>query len=171
MDTVCTATDYANFFHLRIHPDAEPHICMLAKTMKQQLDLAKPVQLIAGEWHLPYITEDDQGPVEAYVGGDSNVEKAISVLRKMSVARCAWVSYTDPLGKKASIEQEVALHDKLVVSEPLHATPAEHQATPDDYDDHGQWAYGSDHWGNLRGWRQYRKMLPGENYAPPVVGA
>ena len=42
-------------------------------------------------------------------------------LIKQSVARCAWVSYNDPLGKKATVEQEIALHDKLVVSQPVRA--------------------------------------------------
>jgi thymidylate synthase ThyX len=163
MDTVCTATDYANFFHLRIHPDAEPHICMLAKTMKQQLDLGKPKLLQPGEWHLPYITYDDW--IEG-VGMGVLTDEIQKVFIKQSVARCAWVSYVDPLGKKATVEQEIALHDKLVVSQPLHATPAEHQATPDrEFGKAGKvldWEFPEQH-GNLRGWRQYRKMLPGEN--------
>jgi hypothetical protein len=164
MDTVCTATDWANFFHLRIHPDAEPHICMLAKTMKQQLDLGKPRPLQPGEWHLPYITADDW--VEG-VGMGVPTDDIQKVFIKQSVARCAWVSYVDPLGKKATVEQEIALHDKLVVSQPLHSTPAEHQATPDRKIStswepcDAKWLNPWQH-GNLRGFRQYRKMLPGE---------
>jgi thymidylate synthase ThyX len=166
MDTVCTATDYANFFHLRIHPEAEPHICMLAKTMKQQLDLSKPRLVQPGDWHLPYITYEDR--VKFAHGGETVLTIENEFLIKQSVARCAWVSYVDPLGKKATVEQEIALHDKLVVSQPLHATPAEHQATPDSLvptgllgPDNRAWL--NEHqWGNLRGWRQYRKMLPGE---------
>lgn len=167
MDTVCTATDWNNFFHLRIHPDAEPHIQMLAKTMKQQLDLAKPVKMQPGDWHLPYIKEEDVLYVQLEGHKYTKDDNWLELLTKMSVARCAWVSYSDPLGKKASLEQEVALHDKLVVSQPLHATPAEHQATPDTrsavYNKGAVWKWSNpqEH-GNFRGWRQYRKMLPGE---------
>jgi hypothetical protein len=43
-----------------------------------------------------------------------------------------------------------------VDSRPMHASPAEHQATPDPTGN-----YSADH-GNFVGWVQYRKTLPGE---------
>ncbi|HKB22623.1 MAG TPA: hypothetical protein VKC99_07545 [Methyloceanibacter sp.] len=58
---------------------------------------------------------------DGVVDNDPNQEEVWQLLIKQSVARCACVSYNDPLGKKATVEQEIALHDKLVVSQPVHA--------------------------------------------------
>jgi hypothetical protein len=74
-----------------------------------------------------------------------------------SVAKCARVSYWSHDGKPTSVADDLALYDRLVGAHPMHASPAEHQATPDDPDDpHPEL------WGNLEGWLQYRKGLPGE---------
>jgi hypothetical protein len=63
-------------------------------------------------------------------------------------------------GKKPSIKEDLKLYDRLVGSHPLHASPCEHQATPDS----GGGVKGRDEhrWGNFWGWVQYRKTLPGE---------
>jgi hypothetical protein len=62
------------------------------------------------------------------------------------------------------------LFERLVGAQPLHASPAEHQATPDVYDqgkfgapwpDSYCWEKYELH-GNFRGWIQYRKTLHGE---------
>ena len=42
----------------------------------------------------------------------------------------------------------------------MHASPFEHQATPDGSTAYG-WNHASEH-GNFVGWRQLRKMMPGE---------
>ena len=55
MHTVLTATEFDNFFELRIHEDAQPEIYALALTMKQAMDNSEPRILKVGEWHLPYI--------------------------------------------------------------------------------------------------------------------
>ena len=52
---VCTATDWDNFFNLRLHPDADPNICMLAYKMYKAMEESKPIELKVGEWHLPYV--------------------------------------------------------------------------------------------------------------------
>jgi hypothetical protein len=68
------------------------------------------------------------------------------------------------------MEDDLKLYRRLVASEPLHASPAEHQATPDTC--HGDcapvgfksqlwWDHPEEH-GNFKGWRQFRKTLPGE---------
>jgi len=49
----------------------------------------------------------------------------------------------------------------LLVDQPIHASPAEHQATPDQRRFNG-WDKPELH-GNLAGWIQYRKTLTGEN--------
>lgn len=81
---------------------------------------------------------------------------------KVSVARCARVSYKAFDGTPTKIEDDLKLYEKLVGSQPMHASPAEHQAMPDDrFPYHGEWINPQEH-GNFVGWRQYRKMLPGE---------
>ncbi len=50
---------------------------------------------------------------------------------KLSVARCARVSYLTHEGKPPNVDDDLKLYDRLVGSVPLHASPAEHQATPD----------------------------------------
>jgi hypothetical protein len=146
INVVVTSTEWSNFFALRDHPDAEPHIQLLAKKMKQALTHSKfpPKVLREGEWHLPYIYAEE---FEDYTTDN---------LLRMSVARCARVSYLTHEGKPPSKDEDLALYERLVASEPLHASPAEHQATPD------PWKTSPALWGNFREWIQYRKILPGE---------
>lgn len=146
---VVTATDWANFFALRRHPDAQPEMKALADAMWEAQQASEPVLLQPGEWHLPYITEFDPLALDA----DDD-------LIKLSVARCARVSYKTHDGRIAEVEEDLKLYERLVGSTPLHASPAEHQATPDT-PHRGGWRHSYQH-GNLQGWRQYRKMLPNE---------
>ena len=90
--------------------------------------------------------------------------------QKVSIARCARVSYLTFEGKKSNMDDDARLAEKLLASTPLHASPAEHQATPDKQE---FWPYsdgqGGRHvWekpqlhGNFRGWIQHRKQLADE---------
>lgn len=148
ISVVCTATDFNNFFTLRSHSDAQPEIKILSDEMFRAREQSVPVLLNKGQWHLPYVH-----PEEYYLPVDTQL--------KLSVARCARVSYLRHDGSKPDIEKDIDLHDKLLVSIPLHASPAEHQATPDFYDASGKWMNPELH-GNLRGVIQYRKTLPHE---------
>lgn len=146
INVVITATEWANFFGLRDHPDAEPHIAILAREMRAAMEASRPEVLRPGEWHLPYVTSEERNI-------DPMVSEASLPIR-LSVARCARVSYLTQDGKQPTIEADLALYDRLVGSAPLHASPTEHQGTPmNDV----AWS------GNLRGWVQYRKTLVGEN--------
>jgi hypothetical protein len=80
----------------------------------------------------------------------------------ISTARCARLSYK-PFDGNADYDAEVSRYEKLVVSSPVHASPAEHQATPDTFSHTlgGGWDHPGEH-GNFYGWRQHRKMIPGE---------
>jgi hypothetical protein len=146
---VCTSTNWSNFLHLRDHPDAEPHIQMLARAMRMAITEAAVQWLQPGEWHLPF--------ARSYAPGE--VVDAI----KLSVARCASTSYNTVEGFEMTLARAIALHDKLVGMDPLHASPCEHQAKVDDYDHLlGCFVNGCQR-GNLApGWVQYRKTLEGE---------
>lgn len=183
IDAVVTATDYANWFALRDHPDAQPEIQELARMMREAYTNSTPQLLQLGEWHLPYINNDVDS-VAAYnyckkgrlTRDEPNHEEILTILRKISVARCARVSYKAFDGTHSPIEKDIELFDKLLSSQPLHASPAEHQAEADtmifpEWDiehrcspDEMVWARPELH-GNFRGWCQYRKMLPNE-YVP-----
>lgn len=155
INVVVTATDYENFFILRCHETAQPEIKVVADMMRGRMATSEPQLLKEGEWHLPYISAG-----ELAING-------INVCKKVSVARCARVSYMTHDGKQTTIQEDYALYERLLGAQPLHASPAEHQATPDQYEEHEGlgfvtgWQHEHQH-GNLRGWRQLRKMLPGE---------
>lgn len=191
IDVLVTATDYNNWFALRNHPDAQPEIAQLAQLMLVEYQSSLPTLLQGGQWHLPYITEADWKEAERFcqIGRITRdmpkYKEKLEIVRKISVARCARVSYKAFDGTVAPIEKDLKLFEDLLVSEPLHASPAEHQATPDemqwiqmiavaspeDYengDDDEDVLDTSEKWcspefhGNFRGWKQYRKMLPNE---------
>lgn len=154
---VCSATEWANFFTLRAHKDAQPEFQHLAEMMATEYRKNKPAQLGWNEWHLPFITDAEkiQYPTEYS-----------SVLVKCSTARCARVSYLTHDGQTPSIEKDIELHDRLVVSKPAHASPSEHAAHAyctiyDKTDPEDQ--RGPRDLGNFKGWLQYRKLLTGEN--------
>jgi hypothetical protein len=139
INVICTATEWDNFFELRLHKDAQPEIRELARCMKESIDNSTPKKLDFGDWHLPYVME-----------GESQFKNE---LLKISVARCARVSYMTHDGKVPNIEQDLKLYERLVGSVPLHASPAEHQARPITGDDALRLRK------NFRGWIPYRSIL------------
>ena len=152
IDTLVTSTDWANFLALRDHRDAQPEIRELAQAVKVAFAESTPLQLSPGEWHLPYIKPQEYKYYH------------LGVLQKLSAARCARISYA-PFDGDASIEAELERYERLVSAELIHASPTEHQATPDTpksvgWTDSG-WFHQHEH-GNFRGWRQFRKMIPNE---------
>jgi len=179
INVVVTATEYENFFALRSHPDAQPEIKVLSDLMQEARANSTPKLLLPGEWHLPYITKEDWSTARFLAKKDRITrdepmyDELVEPLKLVSVARCARVSYLTHDGRQTTVEEDLALADKLIVATPLHASPAEHQATPDEWYDFAKTSYGgpasSDgSWGkshlhgNLRGWIQYRKTLPNE---------
>ena len=174
---VCTATDWDNFFNLRLHPDADPNICMLAYKMYQAMQESKPIELKAGEWHLPYVNIGWNGKGEmCYADDDFNfveLEQAI----KLSAASCASVSYRT---EGMTLEKADKIFDMLIKAEVVHSSPFEHLATPvkPKFNELGKvrvncsepqsWEDGVTHMnkqgelcsGNLRGYVQYRHLLP-----------
>jgi thymidylate synthase ThyX len=150
---VCTATDFDNFFALRCHPAAQPEICVLAEKMYGLYSNNEPNQLVEYEWHLPFVSDKEANRMVRDMV--TKLEDWSINLVKMSVARCARVSYLTHEGKNPTLEEDLALYERLVGSSPIHASPAEHQAM----------AIGDPNVrsGNFRGWIQYRKTLENEN--------
>ena len=174
---VCTATDWDNFFNLRLHPDSDPNICMLAYKMYKAMEESKPYELKEGEYHLPYVNVGWNGKGEmCYFDEDFNfveLEQAI----KLSAASCASVSYRT---EGMTLEKADKIFDMLIKAEVIHSSPFEHIGTPvkPKYNELGyvrvncsepqSWEEGVTHMnkqgqlcsGNLRGWVQYRHLLP-----------
>lgn len=180
IDVLVTATGYANWFALRDHKDAQPEIRELAQLMRVEYDQSIPDMCNRGQWHLPYITGGDWDAAVRHLNigriikDMTSYAEKLDLVRKVSVARCARVSYKAFDGTVAPIEKDLELFEQLLVSQPLHASPAEHQATPDDMqwiqritDDKNilstdqEWINPELH-GNFTGWQQFRKMLPNE---------
>ena len=173
IDTLITATEWDNFFELRDHPAAEPHLRDLAQEMKEAIRDSEPRVLGPGQWHSPYFdwspgSEDWTSVLNwasDHMSGDDlpRVSPAfpIDLALRLSVARCARISYK-PFDGNADVGAELKRYNDLVVARPMHASPAEHQATPDvPYDDGtGRWTHKGQH-RNLVGWRQYRAMIGG----------
>lgn len=167
IDVVMTGTDFANWFALRDHPDADPSIQNLAQVMKEALAASKPAYLNPGQWHLPYITPDDVVLVKEFMAeGEVYANlNPLPLLRKISAARCARVSYKAFDGTVSPIAADLELFNKLVRAELVHASPTEHQATPDFWEDADEeWMNPKMH-GNFRGWIQHRKLIPNEYVA------
>lgn len=155
---VITGTEWNNVFALRDHPDAQPEFRQLASMWRRARDESTPVLLKLGEWHLPYIKENDRDA--AYHFGKRDSEAYWNVLKQVSAARCARTSYLTHDGRETTFEEDQALFNRLVGSAPIHASPAEHQGTPDVLSG-GDWQNPSWH-GNFVGWIQHRKQLPNE---------
>lgn len=167
IDVVLSGTDFANWYALRDHKDAQPEIRELASLMKEVQAHSEPKLLQPGQWHLPYITEEDYelaykfAKVGRITRDEPRPSEVLELLKKASAARCARVSYKLFDGSNANFEADLDLFNRLLVSQPLHASPAEHQATPDEFVWETDYRHPSQH-GNFRGWRQFRKMLPNE---------
>lgn len=143
MKTVITGTDWDNFFNLRIHPDAQPEFCMLAYKMYQAMQESVPMQLKAGEWHLPYINTSRYGVAEDGESWDINSEIIYSTgnlsdgtlskpltleeAQRISSSCCAQTSYRK---HDDSLEKADDVFNKLIGADVLHASPFGHLATP-----------------------------------------
>jgi len=191
INVVVSATEWKNFFGLRLDKAAQPEMRLLAEAMWNAQQASTTTMLDPGDWALPYVGYLRQRLDGRYLcehGKDdwSATPHAIFDLIKVSVARCARVSYrSHETGKETTFEEDRDMYTaKLHLPDfgdevyygVMHASPAEHQTTPDEkvpsrlsgrVGGGGPfvWRHPEQH-GNFVGWRQYRKMLKGENEAP-----
>lgn len=122
-----SATEWANFFNLRCHDMAEPHMAALAYAMRDAYEGSDPVDQ---RWHMP---------LTGFSGDDDLTMKEVQLV---SVARCARVSYLTHEGRR-DVKKDLQLANDLKTNG--HFSPWEHVAHAQD----GKWA-------NFRGWRQLR---------------
>lgn len=177
---IVSATEWSNFFHLRDNPMAHPDIQILAHAMQELYKNRTPRELRYGQWHMPYVKQEeidaailDAPPLNEV---ESYYESAVVRLTKVSVGRCARVSYLTHEGQR-DLQADVDLHDRLLESG--HMSPFEHVARPVNKDD-SDLQYGplaqqhpllgtTDLWfGNFRGWVSTRKLIANEQ---DILGA
>lgn len=163
MKAVVSATEWDNFFWLRNHEAAQPEIAELARCMLEARMQSVPQMLACGEWHLPYVTEDEQHlPIEDKL--------------KISTARCAAVSFRNT---DYGLDKSREVWERLVGDDRKHSSAMEHQAKVmhpihecklNDPTYPETWEDGISHvtrdgslWsGNLKGFIQLRKLIDGE---------
>ncbi len=157
---IVTATEYANFFKLRCHPDAQPEIAHIAHLMRALYEESEPISVPAGRWSTPFLTTDDAAEAIArWTAPDGSQHEAAEKLRLISAARCARVSYLTHEGTR-DLAADVALAERLAQSG--HWSPFEHIAQALDVPTRS---------GNFFGWRQYRKTCAGEHAGDAVDGS
>lgn len=105
--TLVTATDWNNFFTLRLAPDAQPEIRSLALAMKESMEKSVAAR---STLHVPYVDDFRYGEATF----------------KIAVARCARVSYARLDGKADDPNADIALYDRLLKGG--HFSPFEHVA-------------------------------------------
>ncbi|TXN08960.1 hypothetical protein FV222_00375 [Methylobacterium sp. WL103] len=148
IDVLVTATDWANFFALRLDKGTQPELQILAGLMDAAMVQSSPRLLSPGQWHMPFVDENERATL------------TIAEQLVLSTARCARLTI-EPFDGNADYAAERARYERLVVSTPVHASPAEHQATPDEkhfFRDVERWKQPHLH-GNFRGYVQHRQLL------------
>lgn len=141
--SVISATEWKNFFRLRCHEDAEVHFQKIANMIRETREASKPKSLAPGEWHLPFIHEDELG-------------LPIDTLSKVSTARSARVSYLNHEGKR-DIASDLDMFERLCNGSGFgHWSAHEHCAAA---------GAGGERSGPFVGWLQFRKNFENENLA------
>jgi hypothetical protein len=164
--SVTSSTEWNNFFTLRVNKDladtvetweeykivedanmrdgrpfpAQPEIQRVAFEMRRAYLASKPNLLKMGEWHLPYVTEEEKKEF-------SSQDRLY-----LSAGRCGKVSFLTH-GESNNPQRDIEIaRDKMVANK--HWSPVEHPATP---------LIKPNFLGNFRGWKQFRKNFEGES--------
>jgi thymidylate synthase ThyX len=142
---IVTATEWSNFFELRCAANAQPEIRAAAIAMGDAIRGSIPRAIVHGQWHMPLLVPDEAA-------------LAIEVQKRVSVARCARVSYLTHGGTR-EIEKDLELYERLRVDR--HLSPFEHVATP---------ARDAGFYANFRGWLQMRREIEDEGAPSAAFG-
>lgn len=162
---IVTATEWYNFFALRLSPDAQPEIRQLARAIYDEMDRYRNKDVGILEVSVP---RKDCPDIFARMGADK-VHTVVSLpyivnedikeigkedyktLMKISAARCARVSYNNHDGSNPDLEKDMKLYYRLY--EGRHLSPMEHACIQDP---------GYRKYANLNGWKSLRYLV--ENY-------
>jgi hypothetical protein len=180
---IITSTDWDNFWALRSWPDnVRPEVKRIAGMMEEAYKGSTPQKLQYGQWHLPYVTDEEHEALDIVREERSDMAQGVlENLKKLSAARCARISYLTHTGHRDNSE-DIRLFENLRSNG--HMSPFGHQARP----------FSKTEWtaihsaasaiantpgletnvrnlmtrqlfyrANLRGWHQFRKDIPNES--------
>jgi len=129
INTIVTATEWDNFFSLRLQPDVEPHMRRLALAIEKAINEAEYCKNTGYSWHTPYVTNEESFSLQR------------TTTNNISAARCARVSYNTHDNQTPNQSDDIYLANKLKLSG--HLTPFEHQA---------RWGEPDEYYSNFKGW-------------------
>lgn len=140
---IVTATHWRNFLGLRASKMAQPEACDFGIAIVKAMRGSVPVELRAGEWHLPYIRPEDRSESQGWME-----------LAHASSGKCARTSYLTHAGIR-SLEEDISMAKGLLSNG--HMSPFQHPARPrqsgDPIGSHGNYS---------PKWTQLRKLLENE---------
>lgn len=161
---VISSCYWDNWDALRISPHAQPEFFEIAKLCYEARRASTPRLLHVGELHAPYVQPDERG-------------LEVDILKRLSTARCARVSYLSQAGIRDH-EEDINLYNRL--AGPGHMGPFEHVATcgavgplpldwPEEADIPRKIYNAEKMAGNFSApWIQHRKEIPNEAVAKRV---
>lgn len=138
-----TATHWRNFFGLRASVKAQPEAGDFGIVIARAMMNSTPNKLECGEWHLPYISQEDRDEVSDML-----------TLAKASSGKSARTSYLTHDGVRA-IAKDLELADDLESCG--HMSPFQHPARP-----HQEGDLEGSHGNYSKVWTQFRKLMPSE---------
>lgn len=143
-DAIVSATDWGNFFELRLAPDAQRQMRLSAVALHDAITASEPVLLQDRQWHLPLTG----------FPGDEDLD--IDQLIRVSTGRSARTSYLTHDGRR-DVQADLELYDRILG--PRHLSPFEYASHP-----------AAGRHGNYTGWKQARWYV--ERGLPfPAAGA
>jgi len=170
---IFTATEWANWDALRVSKNAQPEMYKIAGMMREVRLASAPVYLGYEMWHLPLV-RGPMGERDLFVEEKSLRSRGIDPV-KVCIGRCAAVSY-ERHTVDSTPEKDAARYDGLRSNG--HMSPFEHACRPMDPTELDLFAQPECVWdgsrflrtgkirhflGNVEGWVQQRKLIPGED--------
>jgi thymidylate synthase ThyX len=153
-----TSTEWDNFFWQRCHKDAQPEIKAAADDIQYAYFTNKNINhVLYGGWHTPYIDADTYEDILNTTPPDL----IQTTLKQVSAARCARVSYLTQDGIR-DYKEDLALYNRLINADVLHASPLEHVATPAfEFDSFKRVPHTAPRYrlSNFVGWNQFRHEI------------
>lgn len=170
---IVTATEWANWDALRVSKNAQPEMYKIAGMMREVRLASVPVHIDYGSWHLPLVRRLF-GERDLFAEERDLRTRGIDPV-KVCVGRCAAVSF-ERHTVDSTPEKDAVRYDGLRSNG--HMSPFEHACRPMDPTELDLFAQPECIWdgsrflrtgrirhflGNVEGWVQQRKMIPGED--------
>lgn len=144
---IITGTSWDGYYWQRCHSHADANIRTMAEAIQKAVKESTPVVLEPGEYHLPYFGHSggfgDQDWAEV-LRLETNLKNQwwkaesklghVEMAKQISAGRCARVSLVNQNGER-DIKDDLVLYERLAdrnddPTNPPHASPLEHVATP-----------------------------------------